>query len=93
MRKSLSSALQVIGQTAGFLAAVAWGWTCWKFLAQQDVNASSQESRGLFRLLCFAVVTVPVAGFFVYWPFAALADRVAPRSANASTVRSGRFNS
>jgi hypothetical protein len=52
MRKGVSSTLQVIRLTAGILAAVAWGWTCWSFLAQQGVNASSHESRALFRLLC-----------------------------------------
>jgi hypothetical protein len=78
MRNGVSSTLQVIGQTAGILAGVAWGWTCWSFLARQDVNASSLESRWLLHMLGLAVVTVPIVGFLVYWPFAALADRIAP---------------
>jgi hypothetical protein len=40
MRKTIASTLQVIGLTAGILAAVVWGRTCWRFLAQQDVNAT-----------------------------------------------------
>jgi hypothetical protein len=41
-------------------------------------HASSLESRWLLHMLGLAVVTVPIVGFFVYWPFAALADRIAP---------------
>jgi hypothetical protein len=78
MRRVIASTRRVIGQTAGILAAVAWGWACWDLLAQQDVNATSSEIRRDFRLLGLAAVSVLVVGFLVYWPFAALADRVAP---------------
>jgi hypothetical protein len=54
MRRGIASTLRVIGQTAGILAAVVWGWTCWDFLAQQDVNATSSEIRRDFRLLGLA---------------------------------------
>jgi hypothetical protein len=77
MRGVMASTLRVIGQTAGILAAVFWGWTCWDFLAQQDVNATSQEIRRDFRLLGLAAVSLPIVGLLVYWPFAALADRIA----------------
>jgi hypothetical protein len=78
MRRVIASTLRVIGQTAGILAAVAWGWTCWDFLAQQDANATSSEIRRDFRLLGLAAISLPIVGFLVYWPFAALADRIAP---------------
>jgi hypothetical protein len=78
MRKVIASTLRVIGQTAGILAAVLWGATCWRFLAQQDVNATAQEIRWDFRLLGLAVFSIPIVGLLVYCPFAALADRIAP---------------
>jgi hypothetical protein len=86
MRKVTASTVRVIGQTAGILAALAWGWTCWSFLAQQDVDATSSEIRRDFRLLGLAAVSLPIVGFLVYWPFAALADRIAP---SEHTVRKG----
>jgi hypothetical protein len=101
MRSSLASTLRVIGQTAGILAAVAWAWICWRFFSGLDPNATAQENRADFRLLCLAVLSVPLLGALVYWPFAALADRIArsereslsgPDADNASTpvdARSG----
>jgi hypothetical protein len=86
MRRVIASTLRVVGQTAGILAAVAWGWACWDFLAQQDVNASSSQNRRDFRLLGLAAVSLFVVGFLVYWPFAALADRIAP---SEQTLRKG----
>jgi hypothetical protein len=78
MRRVIASTLQVIGLTAGILAAVAWGSTCWSFLAQQNVNATSQEIRRDFRMLGLALVSLPIVGFLVYGPFAWLADRIVP---------------
>jgi hypothetical protein len=78
MRKTIASTLQVIGQTAGILAAVVWGWICWRFLAQQDANATSLEVRWGFRLLDLAVVSIPIVGYLVYCPFSALANCIAP---------------
>ena len=77
MRGSLASTLRVIGQTAGILAAIVWAWTCWTYFAQIDPNATAQENRADFRLLCLAVLSIPLLGALVYWPFAALADRIA----------------
>jgi hypothetical protein len=78
MGKGIASTLRVIGQTAGILAAIVWGWTCWSFLAQQDVNATNQEMRWGFHMFGLAMVSLPIVGFLVYCPFAALADRIAP---------------
>jgi hypothetical protein len=78
MRQAIASTLQVIGLTAGILATVLWGSTCWSYLAQQDVNATSQEIRWDFRMLGLALVSLPIVGFLVYGPFAWLADRIAP---------------
>jgi hypothetical protein len=79
MRKGIASTLQVIGKTAGILAAVAWGWTCWHLLAEQDATTTtSLEVRWGFRLLDVAIVSIPIVGYLVYCPFAALADGTAP---------------
>jgi hypothetical protein len=78
MRQVIASTLRVIGQAAGILAAVAWGWSCWSFLAQQDGDATSLEIRWGFRILSLAVVSIPIVGFLVYCPFAVLADCIAP---------------
>jgi hypothetical protein len=78
MRKVMASTLRVIGQAAGILAAVVWGSICWSFLARHDVNATSQEIRWGFRMLGLALVSLPMVGFLIYCPFAALAARIAP---------------
>ena len=76
MRGSIASTLRVIGQTAGILAAVVWAWACWTYFAQLDPNATAQENRADFRLLGLALLSIPLLGGLVYWPFAALADRI-----------------
>jgi hypothetical protein len=78
MRQVITSTVRVIGQAAGILAAVAWGWTCWRLLAQPGDDITSLEIRWGYRGVALAAASILIVGFLVHTAFAALADRIAP---------------